>query len=268
MTERPIIFSGPMVRAILDGRKTQTRRPVKVLYGRKRVAPFAPYYVDEDGVLLVQDEYGDYHRAVEALACPYGGPGDRLWIKETFTISACDADLPDLVYRADRAARQYRSTDTLAPVSEIYYFASNWEPRDGVKWHPSIYMSRDMSRLTLEVTGVRVERVQAISEEDARAEGITADVGVAVDCARCNRPKQPRGRSAAPEMANGLCDPACPAHYDDPHPGDLWPGESRDDFGFGFAARFAPRWDAIYAKRGFGWLANPWVWVVEFRRLP
>lgn len=152
MTERPILMSAPMVRAILDGRKTMTRRVVLpqpkngcLLRGPNNYGGWEPYTgrfdVDEDaGERAGQDEW----------VCPYGQPGDRLWVRETWgthwTRIARDGDL--IYYRAD-----------------ISWSGSKW------RWRPSIHMPRWASRLTLELTGVRVERVQAISEQDAMAEG-------------------------------------------------------------------------------------------------
>jgi hypothetical protein len=116
MKERPILFSAPMVRAILDGRKTQTRRVIKEK--------------------LMRGEGAHVNN------CQYGKPGDRLWVRETF----CYHDyLARYLYKADGVT--------------------------GVKWKPSIFMPRIASRIMLEITGIRVERLQDISEEDAIAEG-------------------------------------------------------------------------------------------------
>lgn len=131
--ERPILFSGTMVQALLDGRKTQTRR---VLRREKQYGPFA---FDDPRV---------------AHYCPYGQPGDRLWVRETWNIQTVDK-VERVAYRAD--------------IPNGYSF---------VPWRPSIFMPRRFSRITLEITDVRVERVRDISEADARAEGVTnADEG-------------------------------------------------------------------------------------------
>ncbi len=125
MRERPILFSAPMVRAILGGRKTQTRRVVKDRY--------------IDAVFLVH--FFKYLRG----NCPYGQPGDRLWVRESFC-DARSAGAGCVLYRAsgDRACR----------------------------WKPSIHMPRSASRILLEITAVRVERLNDISEADAKAEGL------------------------------------------------------------------------------------------------
>ncbi len=159
--ERPILFSGPMVRAILDGRKTQTRRVVKPQPG---------------GQLFHGMDWRWYRSALaderEPIRCPYGVPGDRLWVRETFALSVVDPDGPppeddhenyDVIYRAD-------------PDQP----GGGWTDGDGKAipppWRPSIHMPRWASRLTLEVVSVRVERLNEISEADARAEGMDADV--------------------------------------------------------------------------------------------
>jgi len=137
--ERPILMSAPMVRAILGGTKTQTRRVVKYA---------APDLVDADGWPL-RDESESGGGEVRA-GCPYGQPGDRLWVRETFMdLGAC------YLYRADQSAERERAI--VAP---------------GQRWKPAIHMPRAASRIALEITAVRVERLQDITEADALAEGI------------------------------------------------------------------------------------------------
>ena len=150
MKERPILFSGSMVRALLDGRKTMTRRVCKELdHTAERLAV----------------EWASTH-------CPYGVPGDRLWVRETWRNGTPMLNGPDLngavAYRAD-----YPDSGHL------------------IKWRPSIFMPRRASRITLEIVSVRVERVQDISEADAKAEGVRQPVPgswyrhVKRDCYRC-----------------------------------------------------------------------------------
>lgn len=148
MTERPILFSAPMVRALLAGTKSQTRRPMKPqppphLEGK----PIRWLYENLWGAMSVVNEAACC-RGEDTIRCPYGAPGDRLWVRETFAQTAA----PSVVYRADNR------------INQPYWSL--------LKWKPSIYMPRSLSRLTLEVTDVRVQRVQEISEEDARAEGV------------------------------------------------------------------------------------------------
>jgi hypothetical protein len=157
MTDRPIIFSAPMVRALLDGRKTQTRRTLRVQ------PPNRPGWkvsdLDEDGVMW---RSGD--GAYCACRLPYA-PGDRLWVREAF-VRYHDLDDNDMrigplkvAYKADGGFRWLDAdTDTF---------------RDSPPWKPSIHMPRWSSRLTLIVTDVRVQRLQDISRDDAIAEGLT-----------------------------------------------------------------------------------------------
>jgi hypothetical protein len=128
MKEHPILFSGEMVRAILDGRKTQTRRVVKKEWEK------------------IED-------------CPYGKIGDRLWVRENF-IKLNDESL---IYRVDRMMKW--------PDGSWHQAAKDFK----FKWKPSIHMPRYASRITLEITDVRVELLKAISNDDARAEGIPID---------------------------------------------------------------------------------------------
>ena len=192
MKERPILFSAPMVRAILDGSKTQTRRVVKLLNGQ----------------YMPPSRAADINGWNQMLRlCPYGQPGDRLWVREAFL-------------------GWYKTADkSFSHVAA--YRADGYELEAGERWTPSIHMPRAASRITLEVTGVRVDRLQDISEEDARAEGIT-DGG----CLNCGNPETDCGCL-------------------NPQP------DARDSF--------VRLWQSINGPESWG--ANPWVWVVEFKRL-
>ena len=212
MKTRPIIFNGEMVCAILDGHKTRTRRvvePQPTTYDRMH--RFNQFIKWRD---LIDAKDFAALRFMEPY-CPYGVPGDRLWVRETWfpmqDIKACAAEGEpiDVVYKADWDA------DGI----------SRDEAKDaGIdRWHSPIFMFRWASRITLEITGVRVERVQDITEDDVIAEGC----GLA---------------SWGPDPYTG---------------GPMGPQ----------TAGFAQLWDSINAKRGCGWDVNPWVWVLEFRRL-
>lgn len=171
--ERPIIFSGAMIRAIIDGRKTQTRRVWKPRY-------------HSDARLLRRDTV-DSMPAAEAAAylarvsvCPYGAPGDTLWVRETWRTLSCSrgAGEPcEVQYRAggieERAAKEPVGRDIIASERGP---GESTDPL-GRAWRPSIFMPRWASRLTLRIESVRVERLHDISEEDALAEGITWDPG-------------------------------------------------------------------------------------------
>ncbi len=165
MTERGMIFNGEMVRALLDGRKTQTRRPVKF-----------PVHDKNLGCELAGNELAGELSAGNYLNSAFGKPGDRIWVRETF----CPVD--DTQYGEEKWV-DYRAT----PRYEASHPAG-WDsaPNDAesLKWRPSIHMPRWASRILLEITGVRVERLNAISEEDARAEGII-DGG----CLNCGEPE-------------------------------------------------------------------------------
>jgi hypothetical protein len=173
MKERPILFSGEMIRAILEGRKTQTRRVLKPEMFACDPRPVHP--------------------------CPYGQPGDRLWVRETISQhNYCGFPLA-LIPQVNAARMRVWS-----------YAADAVDEGTVTRNRPSIHMPRWASRLTLEIAKVRVERVQEISEADAIAEGCTTA-------------------------------------------------------GWGARQGYRNLWDTINGKRGFGWDANPWVWIVDFK---
>lgn len=146
MKERPIIFNGEMVRAILDGRKTQTRRIVKPTRH-----PF--------GQMLTPEEVAEeFTGGTEAVSCPFGRVGDRLWVRETFRIYDSFAECA--CYESCGCARHHGK-----PVYREDSDCSEYA------WTPSIHMPRWASRITLEITGVRIERLMDISEGDAEKEG-------------------------------------------------------------------------------------------------
>ncbi len=222
MKERPILFKGEMVRAILDGNKTQTRRLVKP----------QPTMYEPGQCVDVSDMIND------ALVCPYGKPGDRLWVKETHRyLKDFDGDSPS------RIAERCLDAGYSKPWAPIQYEADgerrNWShtstpPHDGPpepgKTRVSIHMTQWASRILLEIVSVRVERLQAITQEDARAEGIT-DGG----CSNCGEPEA-----------------KCKCDFPMPDPRDA----------------YCHLWGQINGETGpNSWLHDPWVWVVEFRRV-
>lgn len=162
MKERPILFSAPMVRAILEGRKTQTRRIVK---GGIRPA-FGMYSFPAKG-----GGYWLYPNAInEILAeCPYGKPGDRLWVREAFWLEEFKG----------RMFRQVGPSSFHDPqLSDMRHvmtaYRADWKdekPQGRERWKPAIHMPRAVSRITLEITEVRVQRLHEISHNDALAEG-------------------------------------------------------------------------------------------------
>ena len=178
MKERGMIFNGEMVRAILDGRKTQTRRIISNV-GADNCIPLQKRTKTKDGIythVMDANIYG---------LCPFGKVGDRLWVRETWS----DVNLegaPAVAYRADDEVYDLMEDESLLdedgafnyqdPRVSKYQFASWYSDLiSGVEgnWRPSIHMPRWASRILLEITDVRVERLNAITESDASAEGIT-----------------------------------------------------------------------------------------------
>lgn len=236
MRERPILFSGPMVKAILEGRKTQTRRIVKfkdrINHGETDICDNWP---------LWWDDYGDCHRQ----ECPQGSVGDRLWVRETHFLTYRNhwPDLNPKIHNSNIMGGE--------SVCNKYCFHKVGFDRStsGIRWRPSIYMPRWASRITLEVTGVRVERLQDITDEDAQAEGIFfKDYGkVCFHPKPCPLPNnheyhlQKNGWSHKKSTSDAECI-----------------GSPR------FA--FARLWNSINSKRA-PWDSNPWLWVIEFKKI-
>jgi hypothetical protein len=209
--ERPILFSAPMVRALLDGSKTQTRRIVK-----------PQPHIDAAGNFCVgkscygQDGAGrPVTKAFVEWHCPHGKPGDRLWVRETWAQPAA-LDPGPTVYRADYPACVLKGYENVPAV-------------DDITWKPSIHMFRRDSRVLLEIVSVRVERLDDCSAADAVAEGI---------------------RRVGPGFERWHPDPADVHHT----------GSTQDPL-----LAYRGLWESI---NGAGsWAANPWVWVVEFKRV-
>lgn len=166
--ERPILFSGPMVRAILTGRKTVTRRVMKI-----RLAP--GQRPDEEGWEQGLDPDLDlwFGCATDGTTlierCPYGAPGDRLWVRETAQLAAVGPDCVSLRYRAD--------PDMTSPSDFPRRGESRTVPFKSTTWTPAIHMPRWASRLTLDVVSVGVERLRDITNAEIAAEGVIADRG-------------------------------------------------------------------------------------------
>ncbi len=148
MRERPILFNPEMVRAILDGRKTQTRRVIKPqpVLGK----PWKDWMIDP------------HEMDLPTAYCPYGIRGDQLWVRESFSVTEHDL----VTYKADNVTRQIKG------IADSRMCAYEWKRKPTV-WRPSIFMPRWASRLTLEITSVRVERVQQMARIDAWKEGMS-----------------------------------------------------------------------------------------------
>jgi hypothetical protein len=200
MKTRPILFSAPMVRALLAGTKTQTRRLCKFTAAGHLKAPCSHKRWHPDDPYAVQ-------------ACPYGKPGDQLWVKETWNTSA--------------QWQGRKPTDI--PGGVPIFFAADYSDagRETCKpWHPSLFMRQWMSRITLEIVSVRVEGLNSISEADAVAEGL---------------------ETTEPGMFKSY----------DSKLGWLAVDDAR--------LSYRTLWESINGEGS--WAANPWVWVVEFRRV-
>jgi hypothetical protein len=208
--ERPILFSGPMVRAILSGAKTQTRRIVKPQpkhdqfelcnFAKSKVARDGTSYPAEDERFGICDVDGEW-----SIECRHGQSGDRLWVRETFFCVTGEPGPIDCRYQADYAIGDFKGL-----------------------WKPSIHMPRWASRITLEITGVRVERLNEISEADAMAEGIHKFHSLEL------YGYDPNGT-----------------------PGQMVGGTAIE--------AYALLWESINGPGS--WAANPWVWVIEFAKV-
>ncbi|QJE03078.1 hypothetical protein HH212_26360 [Massilia forsythiae] len=225
MKERPILMSAPMVRALLDGTKTQTRRAVK-LPVEYDAAWCGGWKIVHKLVTQTVEMFNRLHGAplgTNVAICPYGQPGDRLWIREAFALSVVDPDGGPPDDDPENYDVIYRATDT--PGGE-------WTDGEGntiaAPWKPSIHMPRWASRILLEITSVRVERLQDISEADAVAEGIAACDGLGTV-------------EAILDLAKRMGDCTEPV------------------------LTYATLWESI---NGVGsWNKNPFCWVIEFKRV-
>lgn len=223
--ERPILFSAPMVRAILEGRKTVTRRAIKI-----------QPHIDASGNFCVgrsnygQDGYGKpVTKHFVNGCCPYGKPGERLWVRETFT----DLRGTGIEHRPDPDGplQRYAYAADCRPGS----YADEARKDYGIKWKPSIHMPRLACRILLEITDVRVERLQAgegetVSESRYVAEGIH-------------------------RIHHGDGD-----YYFHPFKSEPGPGNWGDPFD-----AWRELWVSINGADS--WNSNPWVWVVEFKQV-
>lgn len=209
MTERGMIFNGEMVRALLDGRKTQTRRPVKF-----------PVHDKNLGCELAGNELAGELSAGNYLNSAFGKPGDRIWVREAFRVHSRATDVATLVYKASERNSWTEQTHRV-PIAVCN------KPATPEKWTPSLHMPRWACRILLEITNVRVERLNAISEEDATAEGV------------------PPAGSLLPDYPGTFLTP-------------------KGDFATAKVA-FQRLWESIYGEESLK--ANGWVWVISFKRV-
>ncbi|WP_115530215.1 hypothetical protein [Xanthomonas campestris] len=220
MRERPILFNGAMVRAILAGQKTQTRQALKMPHGY--------WETSADGLVPIP------------AGCPFVQPGDRLWVRETTHVDRTTSDSAELArYSADQKPVCY-PTGTGNGYDGAWQLW--WYTRDTC---PNIHMPRSACRLLLEITDVRVERLQAISEADAQAEGAR------------HFPQLPMGMVSA--------DP-CRWSMEEPQNTDACLSTARFAFANYFCKTYGKAPKGLHDQRP--WDANPWVWVITFQRLP
>jgi len=223
MKERGMIFNSEMVRAILNGRKTQTRRVIKGVDGATSFNPEWDINGEEIFVVLGEKDRTGMNPVLGAISCPFGAGGDRIWVRETFQGPLVSEELFE----------EYGAYPERFEIPQYCEYAADGGPRpeycdleDNLHygWRPSIHMPRWASRLNLEITGVRVERLNSISQEDAQAEGM--------------------------ELTGWR-----PTYSDPDSGGEVWTPYDN----------FAQLWESIYGEES--WQANPWVWVIEFKRL-
>lgn len=203
MKERPVIFNAEMVKAILDGRKTQTRRALTSHH--INLIKFAAHI----GECYPLENMHDGSQSYYLQYCPLGKVGDRLWVRETFAQGLCT-----------ESTLAYKATHKPEDLEEGWF--------ERIKWTPSIHMPRWASRITLGITGMHVERLNAISEEDALAEGCVALEG-------CKWHTFEEAKSGTPMHDHTAKD------------------------------AFSALWQSIYGEES--WSSNPWVWVIEFKRV-
>ncbi|ELJ2757306.1 hypothetical protein QOO85_004736, partial [Salmonella enterica subsp. enterica] len=203
-------FNAEMVRAILDGKKTQTRRPIKWKQTR-----FTEIAERDDGSLWPWAE--DCERGGDIwFACPFGEVGDRIWVRETWQVIHDHIDESSHVEYRTYAPSIPKEKDRYWHAVYAEHFGDESREDRGFPWRPAIHMPRWASRITLEITDVRVERLRGLSEEDAKSEGII------------------------------------------PSAGGVLPG-------WEYRINFRDLWMDIYGTDN--WEANPWVWVIEFKRV-
>ncbi|HBZ7237079.1 morphogenetic protein [Klebsiella pneumoniae] len=224
MKERGMIFNGEMVRAIIDGRKTQTRRIVKGTDGAVKFCKEWDINGEEIFVVLGEKDHTGMNPVLGAISCPFGAVGDRIWVRETFQGPLVHEELFE----------EYSAYPEKFETPEYCEYAADGGVRpeycdldDNLRhgWRPSIHMPRWASRILLEITNVRVERLNSMHDVDAMREGIQnlttclhSDFGI-------------------PGVVNAQ------------HP----------------VRAFQLLWESIYGTDS--WHANPWVWVIEFKRV-
>lgn len=204
MKERPILFNTEMVQAILEGRKTQTRRAIN-LQPPKEYTFYEWVYM----TLPTEQVYARFQNKSGCLGMftiksPYGKVGDKLWVRETWAMKEICPEYSDEAWE------------------EMILYKADYTDKNDIKltkWKPSIFMPKKYCRIWLEIINIRVERVQDIDQKDAIKEGI----------------------KVLPDF--------------------------KKNYGMNARGAFMDLWESINEKRGYGWNKNPWVWVIEFKKL-
>ena len=254
--ERPLIFSGPMVKAILAGRKTQTRRLVRwqplaegldLSFSGLSVGHYCTDVPASGHVLYSRDGSGVWHQRTKPAHCPHGKEGDRIWVRETWRTEELHGDHTDGV--------RFAADGAFMPIENSHKAVESWivahdNGQHGERWRSSRNMSRWASRIHLQITGLRVERLQWITEEDAAAEGIeisrraTAPGEELRPCVHC-------GKHRVEHLGAARCCPGLSSGYD-----------TRT-----LRGGFVHLWDLLADRRADrNWASNPWVWVITFQR--
>lgn len=203
--ERPILFSTEMIQAILDGRKTQTRRIIKP----------QPTYSEKTGFAYgkwccgIGSNYYESQKNFIDVKCPYGKVGNILWVRETWAIDG--------------------------NITKCFLYKANYNKEINVKWKPSIHMPKVACRIKLRITDIQVQKLQVITEEDAKKEGIKI-------------PVTPEGNYLFELSAK--------------YPNYKYFDNEKKNY---FTACYAGLWDSLNLKRGYGWSLNPFVWVISFQ---
>jgi hypothetical protein len=247
--ERPILFSGPMIQAILQGRKTQTRRVVTPqpsprvarLVRSLAYAGWLEQYDNGDPLgVLTGGRPVQWTSNGKAIKCPYGEAENRLWVREAWGAAGLDplTQCWQIIYAAGGDA------DKSGDIAD--YFVATPGKRPSNRLRSPIHMPRWASRITLEITGIRAERLQGISTSDCESEGVQ------YPCHESNT----EGKVIPLLRINGRYPPT-----------DYLRAGVEYDHGSLMRAHFASGWDELNAKRGFSWESNPFCWVLEFKRL-
>lgn len=255
MKERPILFSGAMVQAILDGRKTQTRRPVTPQPPATALKPWCIVHSSDHSRTGTWGWTGSMEAeppryVLDGVRCPFGVAGEQLWVREAHAIFSA--------YGQNRADDQRWGPWSGLPTqlspgrTEIAYFRQGFDRSDPGTWRPSIHMPRWASRIQLETELIRVQRLHDITDEEAIAEGIAP---LFTDEEMRQRPELESCRGQWRNyLWHGCARGKVMDQWEYQRSGYL---SARDSF--------SSLWESVYGAGS--WAQNPWVWVVNFKRV-